>query len=98
VLELKEGVCQDYSYLAIALLRASNLEARFITGHAGVGFSRALHSWVEVKVEDEWLTMDPTWAAGYVDKGTFVAKYTEDYFDPDQTTFAKTHFRTKVEY
>ncbi len=98
VLDLKEGVCQDYSYLAIALLRASNLEARYVTGQAGVGFSRDRHAWVEVKVDGEWLTMDPTWAAGYVDKDTFVAKYTEEYFDPDQTTFAKTHLRTKVVY
>lgn len=98
VLDLKTGVCQDYSYLAIALLRASGKEARFVTGHAGSGFNRARHAWVEVKVDGEWLIMDPTWGSGYVDKDKFVAKYTEDYFDPDEEAFAKTHFRAKVEY
>ena len=97
-LELKRGVCQDYAYLAIALLRASNLEARFVTGNAGVGFSQTRHAWVEVNVDGEWLTMDPTWGSGYVEKDSFVANYTEDYFEPDPKTFAKTHFRIKVEY
>ena len=98
VLHLKEGICQDYAYLAIALLRASDLEARFVTGDAGTGFLRDRHAWVEVKVDGKWLTMDPTWGAGYVEEETFVAKYTEDYFEPDPATFAKTHFRGKVEY
>ena len=36
-LELKSGVCQDYAFLATALLRASDIEARFVEGRAGGG-------------------------------------------------------------
>ncbi|MFS0691066.1 transglutaminase domain-containing protein [Sporosarcina sp. 179-K 8C2 HS] len=97
VLELEKGICQDYTYLALALLRASGMEARYVAGTAGAGFNFSRHAWVEVKVDGEWLTMDPTWGAGYIANGEFVAKYTEDYFDPNEEAF-KTHSRSGVEY
>ena len=96
-LDLKAGVCQDYAYLAIALLRAGDMEARYIHGTAGSGFNHARHAWVEVKVDGEWLTMDPTWGAGYIEDGTFVADYSEEYFDPTEEAI-DTHFRAGVEY
>lgn len=64
-LQLKSGVCQDYAYLAIALLRASEVEARLVEGRAGGGIYGNLlgesHAWVEAKVDGNWLIMDPTW-------------------------------------
>ncbi|WP_404357116.1 transglutaminase-like domain-containing protein [Cytobacillus firmus] len=97
-LDSKTGVCQDYSYLAIALLRASNMEARFIEGTAFGGFWPQKHAWVEVKVDGSWLTMDPTWGAGYIKDDKFVAAFNEKYFDPNQAEFEKTHNRTGVSY
>ena len=97
VLELEKGICQDYTYLALALLRASGMEARYVAGTAGSGFNFARHAWVETKVDGEWLTMDPTWGAGYIANGEFVANYTEDYFEPNEEAF-KTHSRSGVEY
>lgn len=97
-LKLKTGVCQDYAYLAGALLRASNIEARVITGKAGTGFLKENHAWIEAKINGKWLTMDPTWGAGYVQNDKFVAKYTDKYFQPKMTEFNKTHLRDKVEY
>lgn len=99
VLDLKKGVCQDYAYLAIAMLRAVDIEARFIEGKAkGSGILPGNHAWVEAMVDGNWLTMDPTWGSGYVDDGVFTAKYNEDYFDPNPDEFAKTHTRTGVAY
>ena len=97
VLNLEKGICQDYTYLALALLRASGMEARYVGGTAGAGFNWSRHAWVEAKVDGEWLTMDPTWGAGYVKDGEFVAHYTEDFFEPDEEAF-KTHSRSGVEY
>ncbi|MEK4426843.1 transglutaminase domain-containing protein [Solibacillus sp. FSL K6-1523] len=97
VLNLKTGICQDYTYLALALLRAGGMEARYVAGTAGAGFNFSRHAWVEVKVDGEWLTMDPTWGSGYIDKGIFVANYTEDFFEPSEEAF-KTHTRQQVEY
>ncbi|WP_338471571.1 transglutaminase family protein [Niallia sp. XMNu-256] len=97
-LELKTGVCQDYAFLAIALLRASDIEARFVEGRAGGGVFPGRHAWVEANVDGSWLTMDPTWGSGYLQNDKFVAKFTEDYFDPNMDEFNRTHTRTGVSY
>ncbi|HEY4551934.1 MAG TPA: transglutaminase-like domain-containing protein, partial [Bacillaceae bacterium] len=97
-LETGRGVCQDYAYLAAALLRASNIESRFISGQAGSGAKKENHAWIEAKLDGKWVTMDPTWGSGYVENGRFVSRYTADYFDPDPAVFNKTHIRDKPEY
>ncbi|MCG3088329.1 transglutaminase domain-containing protein [Sporosarcina cyprini] len=96
-LQLKSGICGDYSYLAIALLRASGMEARYIVGTAFNGYTTDYHAWVEVKVDGKWLTMDPTWGSGYTSGNAFIPEYTEDYFDPTEELF-KTHTRLEVRY
>lgn len=96
-LETKTGVCQDYAYLAIAMLRANDIEARFVEGRAG-GIFPGRHAWVEANLDGEWVTMDPTWGSGYLKDGKFVPTFNEDYFDPDMNAFKKTHTRTGVSY
>jgi Transglutaminase-like superfamily len=96
-LESKSGVCQDYAYLAIAMLRASDIEARFVEGRTG-GIFPGRHAWVEAKLDGEWVTLDPTWGSGYLKDGKFVPAFNEDYFDPDMNEFKKTHTRTGVSY
>ncbi|WRP07715.1 transglutaminase-like domain-containing protein [Rossellomorea aquimaris] len=96
-LETKTGVCQDYAYLAIAMLRAEDIEARFVEGRAG-GIFPGRHAWVEANLDGEWVTLDPTWGSGYLKDGKFVAAFNEDYFDPDMDEFKKTHTRTGVSY
>ncbi len=95
---LKEetGVCEDYSYLTIALLRASGMEARMVTGRASFSFAR--HAWVETKVDGKWLVMDPTWGAGYLQDDKFVKKYTDKYFDQNPEEFDKDHSREAIQY
>jgi hypothetical protein len=94
-LETGKGVCQDYTFLAIALLRSIGMEARFVEGIA----DGIRHAWVEVKVDGRWLTMDPTWGSGYLHpNGWFVKRYNPKYFDPSPAEFQKTHTRTGVMY
>lgn len=97
-LDKRTGVCQDYAYLAIALLRASDIEARLIEGKAISGFWPSSHAWVEAKVDGNWLVMDPTWGSGYIEDDQFVPAFTDKYFDPVATEFEKTHIRTGVSY
>jgi len=92
-LQAGSGICQDYAFLATALLRAIGLEAHYVSGHAG-----ERHAWVEVKVDGEWIEMDPTWGAGYVYEGQFYFQYNEQYFDPDPHTFQETHTREQIMY
>lgn len=94
-LQTRKGVCQDYVFLGLSLLRSLEIPSRFVEGEAG----NQRHAWIEVLIDGEWLTMDPTWGSGYITpSGKFVKRYDESYFDPPRKFFQKTHRRTGVVY
>jgi transglutaminase-like putative cysteine protease len=57
------GVCRDFAHIGIALCRAFNLPARYVTGHlpdigcpdSGMDF----HAWMEVWLGQDWFIFDP---------------------------------------
>ncbi len=58
------GVCRDFAHLMIALCRAVNIPARFVTG-IDYGADPALgptdfHAYVEVYIGHRWYLFDPT--------------------------------------
>ena len=58
------GVCRDFAHLMIALCRAVNIPARFVTG-IDYGAAAELgppdfHAYVEVYLGDRWYAFDPT--------------------------------------
>jgi transglutaminase-like putative cysteine protease len=70
VLEMRQGVCQDFAHLAIACLRSFGLAARYVSGYlmtrppSGqpklVG-ADASHAWVSIWAGDQgWVDFDPT--------------------------------------
>lgn len=71
------GVCRDFAHLMIALCRAVNIPARFVTG-IDYGADPALgptdfHAYVEVYLGDRWYIFDPSGVAipmGFVRFGT----------------------------
>src|SRR5699024_676427 len=93
-LEMGRGICQDYAFLTTALLRSIGIESHYVEGLAGA----SRHAWVEAKLDGEWIEMDPTWGAGYVDRDGFHFKYNEDYFDPDPNFLNETHKRQGIMY
>lgn len=93
-LKTKSGVCQDYAFLNVALLRAAGIESHYISGRGNL----ARHAWVEANINGEWVLMDPTWGAGYLKDGKFVPRYTDKYFDPNLEEFKKTHTREEIVY
>lgn len=55
---LGHGVCQDYSHVMLAVLRAAGIPARYAAGMLlGEGES---HAWVEVLYRGNWYAYDPT--------------------------------------
>jgi len=63
-LEHGAGVCRDFVHVTIALLRALNYPARFVSG-VDYGADEALgppdfHSYVEAWIGDRWWLFDPT--------------------------------------
>ena len=70
VLKQRRGVCQDFSHLALACLRAARIPARYVSGYlltrppAGQQKLRgadASHAWISVWApETGWVDFDPT--------------------------------------
>ena len=58
----KNGVCRNYAMYFYRLVKASGMEARFVTGGD--------HAWCIVKIGKKWYGCDPTWA----DKGSSIDK------------------------
>ena len=60
----RQGVCRDYQHLAITLLRAMNIPARYATGYLGdIGVPRSsapmdFSAWFEVYLGGTWYTVD----------------------------------------
>ncbi len=62
-----KGVCQDYTHLSLALLRAMGLPCRYVSGYlypskeAPIGEKTVgeSHAWIEMWAGD-WLALDPT--------------------------------------
>jgi transglutaminase-like putative cysteine protease len=60
----KQGVCRDFQHLAITLLRAMNVPARYATGYLGdIGvpiapFPMDFSAWFEVYLGNRWYTLD----------------------------------------
>jgi transglutaminase-like putative cysteine protease len=57
------GVCQDFTHIFIAALRAAGVPARYVSGHLfrrdGAHFQEASHAWAEAWVEDlGWVGFD----------------------------------------
>lgn len=65
VLDIGQGVCQDYAHVALALLRSLSIPARYVSGYLYRPESSELetHAWVEAFVPSVgWIGIDPTHA------------------------------------
>lgn len=95
----REGVCQDYAELFIALCKLSNIENNFITGDGktsanDIGFYSSNHAWNIVRVNGKYQIYDLTWAAGTYDSKTksFNKQFNEQYFNANPEEFILNHF------
>ena len=70
LLDLRQGVCQDFAHLAVGCLRAAGLPSRYVSGYLetvpppGIEKLRgadATHAWASVLTPTgDWLDLDPT--------------------------------------
>ncbi len=54
------GDCTEHGVLAVALLRRLGVPARGVTGWVALGETLGLHFWVEVRLRERWVPLDPT--------------------------------------
>lgn len=91
VLESKIGICRDYAFLYAALARASHLPTKIVYGQTDSGSSQGLHAWNEVLVDNEWISVDSCWDAGYINGKNFIQSPSTKYLAPNSANFALTH-------
>ncbi|TDD99544.1 transglutaminase family protein [Flavobacterium cellulosilyticum] len=66
ILEIKKGVCQDFTNLLLQLLRTVGIPSRYVSGYicpneSGFRGEGATHAWVEIYSPTQgWLGLDPT--------------------------------------
>ena len=75
----KKGLCQDYSILLNVFCESQNIPCFNITGYPvddidGRMSSRAdgYHAWNYVKINGEWLAVDPTWYQNIISQNNFL--------------------------
>ncbi len=56
----RHGVCRDMAHLGIAMCRAMNIPARFVSGFLHELDPMDLHAWFEAYVGTRWYTFDAT--------------------------------------
>jgi hypothetical protein len=93
------AVCGGYVALFQRLAREAGLQAEPILGYAkgftyrsGASTRRANHSWVALKLGNDWRLLDPTWASGFVANGKFERQFSWDYFLVDPDILILSHF------
>jgi transglutaminase-like putative cysteine protease len=60
--EMGSGVCQDHAHVMIAACRSLGVSARYVSGYVDPGNSHAAasHAWVDVWLQDCWVSVDVT--------------------------------------
>jgi transglutaminase-like putative cysteine protease len=84
--QLKKGVCQDFTHIALSHLRAAKIPARYVSGYLYTGSGQIgetvigeSHSWVEAWI-GYWHPVDPT-NGKEVNEDHIVVAYGRDYHD-----------------
>ena len=68
ILESRQGVCQDYAHVMIAIARSWHIPARYVSGYlyvdnqgSEIAPQTATHAWAECRLPDlGWIGFDPT--------------------------------------
>ena len=87
VLAARRGVCQDFAHLALAVLRAAGIPARYVSGYLypdtegliDETYAGQSHAWIEAWVGD-WHPLDPTSGSAVGERHVVVARG-RDYAD-----------------
>jgi len=105
VLKSRSSVCEGYARLTQALGEACHLPIRMVSGFAKGAFlnpqrgmrvdERGGHAWNSILLHGQYLMIDSTWGAGYLDTaggGTFQKRFNPFFFLTDPSKLIYSHF------
>ncbi len=99
------GVCTGYSALYSKMAKTAGLDAKELGGLIipdyyqfgdDVTTDENAHAWNSVKIGNETILLDTTWAASSSEFGSSVPEINDAWFDCDKELFAMTHFPLKL--
>jgi uncharacterized protein YjdB len=97
-LNTKKGVCDGYTNLTAALLRAAGIPTQNYSGMAGNSGGWGPHGWnaAYIKEQKRWIFLDTTWGTfNKYSNGKFIkGTQRQTYFDIDLKALSRTHFFT----
>lgn len=95
----KMGVCEEYAQSFKKIADLLGIEAEVIKGYVrnsaqeiGRVPRSTNHAWNAVKVNNKWMILDATWAAGYIFNGKWVKDFNEYFYDVDKNKIGRTHY------
>jgi len=94
VLNDRQGVCQHYSELFLAMSKSVGLKSFLISGYTRDVYDEIAafsHAWNGIRIDSDYYLIDVTWAAGYELNGKYVHKFRDDYFLRSPKDFIKDH-------
>lgn len=94
VFRSRKGVCAGYAALMVALARFTHDEIVYVTGDSRTiahPVSGVPHAWNAAKLDGQWVLIDATWDAGYVNTD-FEKHYATDFLFTPPEIFRVTHF------
>ncbi|WP_299064426.1 transglutaminase domain-containing protein [uncultured Polaribacter sp.] len=95
----KTGVCEEYAQSFKKICDLLGLEAAVISGYVrnspkeiGRPKKYSNHAWNAVKLNNKWLILDATWAAGHLINGKWIRKFNNYFYNMPKDKIFKTHY------
>ena len=95
----KTGVCEEYAQSFKKICDLLQIESEVIKGNVrtntneiGKIANNTNHAWNAVKIDEKWLILDATWAAGHETNGKWIRKFDNYFFDIPKNKIFKTHY------
>ncbi len=104
VLKKKKAVCVGYANVFNAMCYYAKIEQNTILGWSkGFNYPGYLrpesdHAWNAVKIGGKWKLIDITWDAGFVERRTFIKRYTTQWYNLSPAQFIYSHFPEEREW
>ena len=95
----KMGICEAYAQSFQKLMELLGIQAEVIKGYVrnspediGRVPKTTNHAWNAVRLNNKWVILDATWAAGYIFNGRWIKDYNEYFFDIKPQKVNLTHY------
>ena len=95
----KQGVCEEYAQSFTKICNLLGIESEVIKGYVrndareiGRVPNSTNHAWNAVKLNNKWVILDATWAAGYEYNGKWVRDFNNYFYNIPKEKIFNTHF------